>query len=186
MATIDAGQPTEKIRCIAWGTHYSSGAWAAGIFEVGPWTAPANPATNFGTRVQVSSAFLMNATQLQGLVPDVNDVFRSWFADGSYVFFLTGGAGDSKVYLSAIEITNWATAAWQQVDVSSGPDLYQNFTFNSGTAGTSLLDAGGFVFASDPANPGGTPLLYIGNGKNRIFVLEAPQQASRGTLIMLQ
>jgi len=168
--TLNAGQANEVIRGLTYGTHYSSGAWGAGMFEVGPWTAPADPLTQRGTRSKVSAQFFMNATQLADLVPGVNDAFRSWFSDGQYVFFLTGGAGDDLSYLTAVEITNWSTGAWTQVEVASGGGMYQSFTFNSGSGVTSLLDAVGIAFAPNPA--GGSPLLYLSDGR-RIFVLES-------------
>jgi len=145
------------------------------MFEVGPWAAPADPLTQHGTRSKVSAQLFMNATQLADLVPGVDDKFRSWFSDGQYVFFLTGGATGVNAglsYLTAVEITDWSAGAWTQVEVADGGGMYQSFTFDSGNANTSLLDAMGLAFAPNPA--GGSPLLYLSDGK-RIFVLESSE-----------
>jgi hypothetical protein len=126
----------------------------------------------------------MSQANLDNLVPNIADGFRNWFHDGTDLFFLT--ATGTNVYLSAVAITNWTTGGWQQVDVSSGPEMYQTFSFNSGTAGTSLQSAGGLVFAPDPSKPSGPPLLYINNTKSRIFVLEAKVPAALGTVVLLR
>jgi hypothetical protein len=173
VATLNAGTTNEIIRGLTYGYLFTTPYnWGSGMFEVGPWQDPGYP-TNLGTRVRLSSRFFMTSTQVAGLVPGVNDAFRSWYHDGQYLFYLTGGAGDSNAYLSAVEITNWSNGTWQQVDLSSGPELHQSFSFASGNADTSLVDASGLVFAADPASPAGPPLLYIANGRRRIFVLEA-------------
>ena len=167
--TLNAGQANEVIRGLSRSTSGN-----LGMFEVGAWTAPADPATQLGTRSIVSTGSFMTLAQVQGLVPGVSDVFRSWFSDGQHVYILTGGAGDNLSYLTAVEITTWGAGAtpvaWTQVEVASGGGMYQAFTFDSGDANTSLLDALGMAFAPNPL--GGDPLLYLSDGR-RIFVLEA-------------
>lgn len=181
--TLNAGMTNEITRGLTFGYLYTTPYnWGSGMFEVGAWQDSGNP-TNLGTRARLSSRFFMTSTQVAGLVPGVNDAFRSWYHDGSYLFYLTGGAGDSNVYLSAVEITNWSNGTWQQVDLSSGPELHQSFSFDSGNADTSLLDAGGLVFAPDPGAPATPPLLYIANGRRRIFVLE-PKPPAETVLIV--
>jgi len=166
--TLNPGHPTDEvIRGLS-----RNNAGAFGMFEVGPWTAPGDPANQRGTRSIISTASFMTLAQMQGLVSGVDDSFRSWYSDGQYVFFLTGGAGDNLSYLTAVEITDWSTGAWTQVEVASGGGMYQSFTFDSGSADTSLLDAVGIAFAPNPA--GGSPLLYLSDGK-RIFVLESAE-----------
>jgi len=181
--TLNPGTANEVIRGISYGTHWSTGQWGLGLYEIGPWTAPApippkDPMQDLGSRSLISQGLLMTESDLDGLVPDpgTKDAFRSLFHDGQYLFFVTAGKGDNNVYLSAVEITDWANETWAQVDICSGPEMYQTFTFDSGATATNLFDTGGFVFASDPDNPGGPPLLYMDNGKNRIFVLEAPAE----------
>jgi hypothetical protein len=169
--TLNAGTGSERIRFLSYGTHYSSGAWGSGMFELGPYTAGADPMQDLGTRSILSTAFFMTAADFTGLVGGVADSFKSWFHDGQYLYYLSADGTD--VYLSAVEITDWDTGAWSQVDISTDANLYQTFSFNSGSTGTSLMTASGLVFAPDPDNPGGDPLLYIVNGANRIFVLEA-------------
>jgi len=177
--TLNPGTANEVIRGISFGTHWSTGLWGFGLYEIGPWTPPAvDPMQNLGSRSLISQGLLMTESDLDSLVPDTpdKDTFRSLFHDGQYLYFVTAGKGDNNVYLSAVEITDWANETWAQVDICSGPEMYQTFTFDSGSAATSLFNSGGFVFGSDPDNPGGPPLLYLDNGKNRIFVLEAPAE----------
>jgi hypothetical protein len=169
--TLSHGTANEIVRGLSYGTHWSSGAIGFGLFEVGAWVAPADPMQELGTRPKVSESFLMDATAYHTLVPNVADSFAGWYHDGSYLYFLS--TDGTNVYLSGIEITDWATAAWTQVDLSSTDDMYQTFTFDSGDPNSSLMSASGAVFGPDPDNPEGPPLLYINNGKQRIFVLEA-------------
>lgn len=182
--TLNAGQAGERNRFLSFSYHYSSGAWASGMFELGPWQAPGDPMTELGTRSILTSTTFMTATDLANLVTGVDDIFKAWFHDGDYLFIVTAGAGDGNVYLSGVEITDWSTGAWQQVDVSSGADLYQTFTFDTGNSATGLVNAAGLVFAPDPANAS-QDLLYIVNGNNRIYVLEPTAVPEPATLALL-